>query len=255
MAQDMLAKFDKYWENFENLNPLSVIATILDPRSKVKLLKVAFKEILGDDARCEYVLHKMLNVLHRLYDPYASVLNASQENAQAVRSTASSATSTISSSSSSSTSSKSRLHLRPKTILRLLEKDSETANVQEDKYGEIQKYLHSDVLERKEEYFDILTWWKQNGCQFKVLSLIARDVLAMPVSTVSSESAFSTGGRVISEYRSSLSPNTVQALICTQNWLSPSRLCEKLQELYIDNYNDTHGEEQEGSRFYFILFY
>ena len=96
-------------------------------------------------------------------------------------------------------------------------------------------------------------WTYQNGCQFKVLSLIARDVLAMPVSTVSSESAFSTGGRVISEYRSSLSPNTVQALICTQNWLSPSRLCEKLQELYIDNYNDTHGEEQEGSRFYFIL--
>ena len=208
MAQDMLAKFDKYWENFENLNPLSVIATILDPRSKVKLLKVAFKEILGDDARCEYVLHKMLNVLHRLYDHYASVLNASQENAQAVRSTASSAASTISS-SSSSTSSKSRLHLRPKTILRLLEKDSETTNVQEDKYGEIQKYLDSEVLERKEEYFDILTWWKQNGCQFKVLSLIARDVLAMSVSTLSFESAFSTGGRVISEYRSSLSPNTV----------------------------------------------
>ena len=43
--------------------------------------------------------------------------------------------------------------------------------------------------------------------------------MTVPVSTVSSESAFSTGGRVFDHFRSSLQPSTVEALICAQNWL------------------------------------
>lgn len=35
----------------------------------------------------------------------------------------------------------------------------------------------------------------------------------------SSESAFSTGGRVLDPFRSSLYSSTIQSLICTQNWL------------------------------------
>ncbi|CAJ2651858.1 unnamed protein product [Trifolium pratense] len=48
---------------------------------------------------------------------------------------------------------------------------------------------------------------------------MARDVFATPVSTVASESAFSTGGRVLDSFRSCLNPEMVEALICTQNWL------------------------------------
>ena len=44
-------------------------------------------------------------------------------------------------------------------------------------------------------------------------------MLAVHVSTVASESAFSMGGRILDLFCSSLALEMVQSLICTQNWL------------------------------------
>ena len=52
-----------------------------------------------------------------------------------------------------------------------------------------------------------------------MLSKVVKDVLAVPVSTVASESVFSTGGRIVDLFRSALSPLMVQNLVCSQNWL------------------------------------
>ncbi|KAL0005990.1 hypothetical protein SO802_013551 [Lithocarpus litseifolius] len=54
---------------------------------------------------------------------------------------------------------------------------------------------------------------------YQVLSKMARDMLAVLVSTVASESAFSTGVRILDPFRSSLCPLMVQNLVCAQNWL------------------------------------
>ncbi|GAB4834038.1 hypothetical protein Ancab_039959 [Ancistrocladus abbreviatus] len=62
-------------------------------------------------------------------------------------------------------------------------------------------------------------FWKNSVHRYSILSLMARDVLAIPISTVASESAFSTGGRVLDPFRSSLTPRIVEALICAQDWL------------------------------------
>ena len=54
------------------------------------------------------------------------------------------------------------------------------------------------------------------------MSQLAYDVLAMPISTVAYESSFSTGGRILDPFRSSLSPMMVEVLVCAQNWLRSS---------------------------------
>ena len=43
------------------------------------------------------------------------------------------------------------------------------------------------------------------------------------MSTVASESAFSTSGRILDEYRTRLTTPIVEALVCTQDWVRKSR--------------------------------
>uniref|UniRef100_A0A803N644 BED-type domain-containing protein n=1 Tax=Chenopodium quinoa TaxID=63459 RepID=A0A803N644_CHEQI len=86
---------------------------------------------------------------------------------------------------------------------------------------ELDKYLEEDTAEDIDE-FDILSWWKFNCSRFPTVGRIARDVLVVPVSTVAPESAFSTGGRVLDQFRSSLTPRVVEGLVCAQNWLRAS---------------------------------
>lgn len=53
----------------------------------------------------------------------------------------------------------------------------------------------------KAEGFDVLSWWKLNSPKYPTLACMARDFLAIPASTVASESAFSSSGRLVSPHR------------------------------------------------------
>jgi hypothetical protein len=86
----------------------------------------------------------------------------------------------------------------------------------------LEEHNHSIEKIRTKE-FDILDYWKVSSNKYPVLSLLAKDVLAVLASTVPSESAFSTGGRVIDPLRCSLSTHTVEASICAQSWLETSQ--------------------------------
>ena len=83
---------------------------------------------------------------------------------------------------------------------------------------ELELYLNESIIDDIVD-FDILKWWKFNSERFPVLSKIARDIIDIPVSTVTSESCFSTGSRVLDSFRSSLTPTIVETLIYSQDWL------------------------------------
>ncbi|CCO37231.1 hypothetical protein BN14_11386 [Rhizoctonia solani AG-1 IB] len=65
---------------------------------------------------------------------------------------------------------------------------------------------------------DILIWWKENESNLPVLSRIARDILAIPATSVSVERLFSQCKLVMSDYRN-MSIDTARQIITCQQWL------------------------------------
>ena len=85
-------------------------------------------------------------------------------------------------------------------------------------------------------YLSLSLWFIQSGDRLtsppinQGVARDARDALATPVSTVVSEAAFSTGGRVVNQFCSSLSPKFVECLICMQDCLCATPLPFEVKE-------------------------
>ncbi|KAL2943346.1 Zinc finger BED domain-containing protein RICESLEEPER 1 [Bienertia sinuspersici] len=193
MALKMKAKFDIYW----NKCCLSLaIAAILDPRFKMKLVEYYYPQIYGSSA--EDHIKEVSDSIRELFNEYS------------IGSTAVSVDHGVGSSSGGGSDSRDRL----KGFDKFLHETSQGKNTVSD----LEKYLEEPVFPRNYD-FNIFTWWKVHTPRYPILSMMAQDVLGVPMSTVTPELAFRTGGRVLDQYRSSLSSDTVQALICTQDWL------------------------------------
>ncbi|CAN0903363.1 Putative AC transposase [Linum grandiflorum] len=67
--------------------------------------------------------------------------------------------------------------------------------------------------------FDILNWWNLYGAKYPTLHRIAKDILAVPITSVAFKSAFSFGGRLLDPHRSRLQPSTVEVMVCCRSWI------------------------------------
>jgi hypothetical protein len=83
---------------------------------------------------------------------------------------------------------------------------------------ELSAYLDSDNVTSYEDNFDILLWWPDHKLTYLILSIMSRDIMPVPVSTVSFESCFSLSGRILEERQRRLLPENVEMLTCIKNW-------------------------------------
>lgn len=210
MAEKMKAKHDKYWGNIKNTNMMIFIAVVLDPRYKLRFVAWSLQK-LYDKEDADLLSGKVKETFEKMFIAYRS-FNGNGESQPTNIEIETSETEVANESSFAS------------------EFDKDVSMNEIMTKNEVEEYL-LEPLEKRTGTFDILNWWKVNSSKYPILGLIAKDVLAMPVSTVASESAFSTGGRILNNYRSSLTPKTVEALICAQDWFRSSPLATDIEEL------------------------
>jgi hypothetical protein len=84
--------------------------------------------------------------------------------------------------------------------------------------SELSAYLDSDSLNQYDASFHVLNWWHDHKRSYPVLSILAKDIMTVPVSTISSESAFSLSGRLLDDRRRSLTPAHVERLSLIKDW-------------------------------------
>ncbi|CAO2161911.1 unnamed protein product [Urochloa humidicola] len=209
MAKDMHERFDKYWKD---CNLVLAIAVVMDPRFKMKLVEFSYSKIYGAET-AKYV--KVVDdAVHELYKEYVAqplpLTPAYVEQGEANNGPANANNS----------------QGAPSTSDGLLDFDMYLSEIQSSQpsKSELEQYLDESLTPRIQE-FDILNWWKLNTVKFPTLSKMARDILAIPMSMVSSGSSIftaGTGSRMLDDYRSSLRPEIVEALVCAKDWLQYS---------------------------------
>jgi hypothetical protein len=190
MVSEMQEMFNQYWQNSYLW---LCIPVILDPRFKISFIEFRLKRAFGlKSASYLSDIHETLKELFHEYCGYVDHPNGGATKAEAFDA------------DDNDSFEDWDQHL------------NEQASSQ--KSTELDNYLEDGLVPRKDD-FDILNWWMCHAMKYPTLAAIAQDILAMPASAVQSEAAFTRNGPVIPKHHSTLSIKTIEALVCTRDWM------------------------------------
>ncbi|KAH0687178.1 hypothetical protein KY284_017731 [Solanum tuberosum] len=96
--------------------------------------------------------------------------------------------------------------------------------------NELSMYLEQQY-DIDESDFDLLAWWKGNTKKFPLLSRMARDVLAVPVSTIPLDKVFKQDEVQIWEKENLLGDESVERIECLKDWIRAERRMQGLEEI------------------------
>jgi hypothetical protein len=210
MCEEMKTKFEKYWKD---VHGLMAVATVLDPRYKLHMLQALFGSLYGYEyanREVEKIRTLMVDLLEE-YRVEADVGRPSQHASTAA---------------STGVGNDEAMELFTQYM------SSQPVVSASRVRTELDLYLEEANIPVTGQELDIIGWWKFGGIKYPTLQRMAHDILPIPVTTVASESAFSTSGRVLSSHRCSLAPNMAEALMCMQAWSRADMLGNPLVKFY-----------------------
>ncbi|KAG2718829.1 hypothetical protein I3760_03G238900 [Carya illinoinensis] len=202
LSKMMQEKVEKYWKDS---SLVLAIAVVMDPRFKMKLVEFSFSKVYGEEAPT--YINIVNDGIHELFHEYLTLplpltpTYAEEGNGG----------SNIKMEDSQGGNLLSDHGLTDFDVY-IMETTSQQMK------SELDQYLEESLLPRVQE-FDVLGWWKLNKMKYPTLSKMARDILSIPVSTAGPDAVFDITGKEMDRYRSSLRPETVEALICAKDWM------------------------------------
>ena len=167
-VKKMKAKFIKYWKEIPDL---CAFAFILDPRAKIEGFGDALS-LLTIALDCDYSQYQFTikSKLADLYDKYENKFTGTVRPRRPTQ------------------------PQRPgkKKIIFKMFASTASGSSSSAAGNELAAYLNDrPLVVHDEDDFNILEWWRDHKQTYPVLSILARDVLTVPVSTTSSEGTFS----------------------------------------------------------------
>ncbi|CAL2277974.1 unnamed protein product [Prunus armeniaca] len=211
VASSMKKKFDKYWGSFESVNKMIFVALVLDPRFKLQMLKISFQNLKAEENKIDEVVREVRTCLFNLYNEcrgadglVSQPMNEGEDE-------------------NVGNDLEGYDDVQTKMFHQLVQQKKEEQLVEIS--NEVDKYLTDPFESPFTKGFKLLNWWKGNESRYPILSKIAKDIFAIPSSTVASKNAFSLGKMIVDHFRSSLTPKMVEALVCTSDWLRADEFC------------------------------
>nr|KAJ0214781.1 hypothetical protein LSAT_V11C400188240 [Lactuca sativa] len=201
MILDMHTKYNKYWGSIENLNDFMCFVVLLDPQMKSIFLSAIIKKMIENTRMEENILldstielktmstvqeiEKRMENLFKTYEEKYANVGSSQKIKEVVS-----------------------CDMGNDFLDVFLMGQGDTSTTIENK---LRRYLNEPRIGGK------------SALLFPIVACMAKDILSIQVTTVASESAFSTCGRILYEYRTRLNMPIVEALVYTQDWVRKSR--------------------------------
>ncbi|XP_013673703.1 zinc finger BED domain-containing protein RICESLEEPER 2-like [Brassica napus] len=216
----MRVKFNKYWDGLKDINMLLIFSSVFDLRNKKKFAGLCFEKLYGKDSSQSKVLNdSVIDVMERLFDEYngfgasntAPIFGSSFQSQSQSQSGQESQDGVVADSFENEYGYERMDSVYKEMVNKLGFQDPST---------ELELYLKEKVENPKPNplgiLFDVLVWWRINSTKYMILAAMAKDVLAMQVSSVASEYAFSTSNRILDPSRNCLTHYMIELLMCTR---------------------------------------
>ncbi|XP_038978186.1 zinc finger BED domain-containing protein DAYSLEEPER-like [Phoenix dactylifera] len=232
MTRQMYQKFEKYWSDH---SLILAMAVILDPRYKFQFVDYCYKKLNG------YGSTESMHIRDCMFSLFNQYMLGSSKTPTASTSTHGDV--------ETGTSSETSEAFRKADAFKDFDTFERFDFVTTAQKSQLELYLDEPRVDRMSN-LDILDFWKTKQSHYPQLSLMAHDILTIPISTVASESAFSIGGRVLDKYRSALKPDIAEALICTRDWVFEKKDVEEaeLDEIVEDVINSSSYNETQSTQ-------
>ncbi|XP_037462368.1 zinc finger BED domain-containing protein DAYSLEEPER-like [Triticum dicoccoides] len=192
MLVPMKEKFDKYWADY---NVFLSCAAVLDPRCKLGFVSYCYGKLYAPD-EAQRRMHEVKKTLESLFAEYSGAAVSQTPSDGATN-------------SRGSRGDGSDMFDDYESYIQ-----SQRTNVER---SQLDLYLEETPRKLNDE-LNVLEFWSKSSMRYPELASMARDILAVPISSVASEQAFSMSRKVITPNRASLKPKTIEALMCLQDW-------------------------------------